>query len=762
MNRPMSADTLRAAEAGIAVAPATTFLREYFRDTKGPLYLTVLRNGKSKLLPEGELANLLTRMPDDVVKFLADHDRPEKECGIYYCTATLKDGSTRRKEADCRQFISLFADTDDKNHTLTRDQASEALEAMESPPTLIVDSGHGLQPHWLLSEPCEDAARIIAARKKLQQLVASDEVHNASRVMRLPGSHNSKEGDWIAVQVVSQHPERRYTLEALEEWLDTAPVAIPSKPKEKPKATGNGAAHGKPFIVPSVGTGTDHKRGVAWAAKALEESYRELANTGEGARHNILLKKAYRMGTMVARGWVDTVAVHRALLAAAEACGLIKDEGRAHFEKTFADGIKNGMAMLHPDLPNDGPPHSGPSDRLRDTAASIASDDNDEQGPENQTLHWHGEADPRASRPYLVQDLIPQVGCGLMSGQWGTYKTFTLFDLAHSIMAGAPFIGFEIVRRGGILFFALEGTDEVPVRLQGAIDHKGHWPAGQRAPFAWSTTCPRLIDKNAVDDLVKLAEQAAARLQAEFNLPLVMICIDTVIAGAGYTKDGQDNDTASGQAVMNTLKQVARRTNTFVIGVDHFGKDVSTGTRGNSVKEGTADVVLALLGDKSISGNVINTRLALRKRRGGANGQEIPFNPRVVDMGTDERGRPMTTLVIDWNAAASPTAAKADIRWTKSLRLLRQALMNVLVDHGRDTRPFPDGPSVRGVDVDIVRQEFYRSYLAEGDTEAKKQDARKKAFSRASKDAQAKALIQMRVIEGATVVWLTTPENVAA
>jgi Bifunctional DNA primase/polymerase, N-terminal/AAA domain len=88
--------------------------------------------------------------------------------------------------------------------------------------------------------------------------------------------------------------------------------------------------------------------------------------------------------------------------------------------------------------------------------------------PETCTLHWHGETDPRESRPWLVQDLIPEIGSGLVSGQWGTYKSFTVLD-----MTGAPFITFEIVRRGGVLLVAPEGAGEIAVRLQGVIDHKG-------------------------------------------------------------------------------------------------------------------------------------------------------------------------------------------------------------------------------------------------------------------------------------------------
>jgi hypothetical protein len=232
-----------------------------------------------------------------------------------------------------------------------------------------------------------------------------------------------------------------------------------------------------------------------------------------------------------------------------------------------------------------------------------------------------------------------------------------------------------------------------------------------------------------------------------------------MIAAAGYAKDGQENDAAAGQAVMNTLRQVAREAGCFVMGVDHFGKAVETGTRGSSAKEGAADVVLALLGDKSTNGEVKNTRLALRKSRGGANGQEFPFRPCVVDMGIDSHGKPMSTLVIEWGATAdAPAAAKADPRWSKSLRLLRQVLMNLLVDQGTEQRIHADGPIVRTVNIEIVRAEFYRCYLADGDTETKKAAAKRQAFNRAVNHSHVQGLIGLRDFGTETVIWLATQE----
>src|SRR5215468_1636158 len=78
---------------------------------------------------------------------------------------------------------------DDANHEFSRDKARDLLEQAEYPPTLIVDSGHGLQAYWLLTEPCTDADRIEKARKAIQNITASDNVADAARVMRLVGSH---------------------------------------------------------------------------------------------------------------------------------------------------------------------------------------------------------------------------------------------------------------------------------------------------------------------------------------------------------------------------------------------------------------------------------------------------------------------------------------------------------------------------------------------------------------------------------------------
>jgi hypothetical protein len=66
---------------------------------------------------------------------------------------------------------------------------------------------------------------------------------------------------------------------------------------------------------------------------------------------------------------------------------------------------------------------------------------------------------------------------------------------------------------------------------------------------------------------------------------------------------------------------------------------------------------------------------------------------------------------------------------------------------GIDMRPWTDGPIVKVVDYERVRQSFYERYVAEGDAEAR-QSIRRQALHRAAKDARAAGLIGTREING--------------
>lgn len=413
----------------------------------------------------------------------------------------------------------------------------------------------------------------------------------------------------------------------------------------------------------------------------------------------------------------------------------------------------------------------GRQEPLRQRADSGQGQWQEKAKPKPIPLRWHRQASMDAERPWLVRDLIAEVGKGLLSGQWGSAKTFIALDLSGCVMTGESFAGRQVLRRGGVLFIAPEGAYEIPIRLKGLVTGKVAGAAmamtasGDRAvdpddlPFAWIEECPRLVDRDAADTLVLTADAAARELRERYDLPLALIIVDTVAAGAGFD---DENSAAETQKVMNALERLSHHTGAFVLGVDHFGKAVETGTRGSSAKEAAADAVLAALATRDEAGNVSNTRLAVRKVRGARTGQEIPYSLDVVEIGQDRWGEPVTTCVVNWQAGrGAEIAEKIKDRWPTSLKVFRSALLNVLAsaDSSRRIRPFGgEGPEVLAATDKAVRTEFCAAYPADGETERQRSDAKRNAYNRARKQALEKELIGARDYAGLDYLWLVADD----
>jgi hypothetical protein len=384
---------------------------------------------------------------------------------------------------------------------------------------------------------------------------------------------------------------------------------------------------------------------------------------------------------------------------------------------------------------------------------------------ERYPLYLHGEPNPGTVIDWRVHQLVRKVGVGLLSGQWGLYKTFIAVDFAVACMTPRPFAGREISERCGVLFIAAEGSEEVPLRLEAAYDGK------DKLPFVWADECPSLIEKYAFGDLLKIAKAANDALMSQRNTPLGLIIIDTMAASAGFTDEGS---AAEAQKVMTVLHRVAKAMSVFVMVVDHFGKNVEQGTRGSSAKESFVSTVLAVLGERDQAGNTANVRMTARKVRGAKAGMEFPFTTRLVTVPPTPDWVAGDTLVIDWAAdkdpldlnSAGPQKVKRKI-WPNHLTLFRNALNKALSGPASfEHQPFKDGGTHRVVNNDDVRFEFRRTYNAEGDTEEQRAETRKKAYNRHLQKAQeleligvaADATLPSQSYRKVTLLWRTDGE----
>jgi AAA domain len=334
-------------------------------------------------------------------------------------------------------------------------------------------------------------------------------------------------------------------------------------------------------------------------------------------------------------------------------------------------------------------------------------------------LIWYGSTPPKAP-PYLVDETLPETGLAILGGQFGAAKTFVGADLAAAVIVGGEFAGKPVNRKGGVLWLAAEGENEIETRVHSAIGARGGDP-NEKHPFARQAAgVPCLTDKDAPERLMALATEAAAHMGETFECDLALIVIDTLSAAASFNDENSASET---QKVMSSVAALARETKTLAVVLDHYGKVADTGVRGSSAKSAAADAILACLGDRDPeTGATTNRRMAVTKLRSGPNGRIIAFRLAPTVEGI--------TCTVEWadadDVAAQPPKGNP---LPKSLRILKRAFDEALGAFGKTTVPRVGMPEVKAVDRDHVRDEFLRIYPADS------AHAKGEAFRRCVKDA---------------------------
>ena len=223
-----------------AGSPATKFIVDMFSaSTVNPVYLSSLAN-KDAPNSEPRERHVTTRSSADIDAFVRRWDR--KHRGLYFCVSTIQAGVTRRAKETASELTGLHADIDFKSVTVTQDEIKQKLRELTLLPSKIVDSGNGLHCYWHFREALPATSENIALvetllRQLAEHLGGDPAVCEIARLMRLPGTHNTKEGAWNEVRVVSEIPAR-YDPGELAEWLDELNrPAIARKPEA---SKGNG------------------------------------------------------------------------------------------------------------------------------------------------------------------------------------------------------------------------------------------------------------------------------------------------------------------------------------------------------------------------------------------------------------------------------------------------------------------------------------------------------------------------------------------
>jgi KaiC/GvpD/RAD55 family RecA-like ATPase len=228
----------------------------------------------------------------------------------------------------------------------------------------------------------------------------------------------------------------------------------------------------------------------------------------------------------------------------------------------------------------------------------------------------------------LVEDLMGTGAVVLVYGPPGCGKTFLVLDLGLAIAKGDEWFG-RAVRKGRVIYVAAEAGQTIRNRIA-----------------AWTTESIGLAEPEDIKfevvmspvDLCHLKQGDVGRLIEAIGSADVVI-IDTVSRAMGGGNENAPDDMG---AFIMALDLLRNATGATIIAVHHTGKDEERGSRGHSALTCAADTWIEV---NKFGLGVSMARVV--RQRDGPGGGEIAFQLRQVVLGEDQRGKPVTSCVVD-------------------------------------------------------------------------------------------------------------------
>jgi hypothetical protein len=440
------------------------------------------------------------------------------------------------------RVITLFSDYDYVKMGQSRDQALEYLRSLPCPPSMIVDSGGGLQVYWLLSAPVtstEDKAFAEKIMAGMCEWWQTDKVKDYSRILRVPGTLNVKPEYETPRECFIEQTDngRRYSLN--EVW-----AMVPEEYRSPQYSSRSSSSHS------GKGAGEEHRNGGDPLASP------EVPLTADSARHTTALEVI---------GSLCSLRTPKGDLIPFEKVKLL---GELWFENP-----NNCSTPLHL---SENPKEIKEWDRLVSDIYNKEQEKMKAKASEN----GHGSTGAAAAAvmehvgarsvedllkrefppiKWAIPDIVPE-GVTLLSAREKTGKSWLVLGWLLAVATGGKALGCKQVEQGAVLYLALEDSERrLKERIKGVL--KGRNP--DLSGFEYATQWEKADEGGA--------ESLDAWLTDHPHTRLVVIDVLKMWRAKTNTRDGIYDVDYESVAELVTL---SKKHNVSIVIVHHNNKQV--------------------------------------------------------------------------------------------------------------------------------------------------------------------------------------------
>jgi hypothetical protein len=232
----------------------------------------------------------------------------------------------------------------------------------------------------------------------------------------------------------------------------------------------------------------------------------------------------------------------------------------------------------------------------------------------------------------FVEGLLTEGGASVIYGPSNCGKSFWVVDLGVAVASGTPFRDELEVEQGAVVYIALEGSHGAKNRIA-ALKQAGRLKQGN--PFYLIFDPVSLLEHGhatrLADTVAKIADESGSNVR--------LVILDTM---ARAMAGGDENSGVDMTAAVKSIDAIRAATGAHVAIVHHCGKDEARGARGHSSLRAAVDTEIEV---SRAMGESIST-VRVTKQRDMQAGEAMPFSLESVTVGTDRRGKPITSCIV--------------------------------------------------------------------------------------------------------------------
>jgi RecA/RadA recombinase len=307
----------------------------------------------------------------------------------------------------------------------------------------------------------------------------------------------------------------------------------------------------------------------------------------------------------------------------------------------------------------------------------------------------------------LVGGLLGEQQFGMIYGESGSGKSFLTFDMMAHYALGREWMGRK-VKGGGVLYIAAEGRGGWSNRVEAFCrHHEIDDETRVMAPFGFVLESVNL-GRTGNGDAAAVV-RAAEKWTRSRETILDFIVVDTM---ARATPGANENDAGDMGAFVANMDMIRRNTGATPLTVHHSGKNTAQGARGHSSLRAAMDFEGEV--GRTNGGRVLKSR----KSRDGEDNAEISFDLKVIEIGTDPDGKVISSCVVVPVEAAAANHKKG--RPPKNQQLITTIINQCLHAHGIDYQVPNNGPRVKAVRMEVVKNGYVRRRADLGQNDAER------------------------------------------